>query len=219
MDITERHTGKRRVFDIIQLGTQYDAISRGFDYVLVSAIIINLLILIIDTFDPAMPFRPFYKTVEYITVVFFVVEYILRIWTAEYLYPDETNWPLLTYKKNLTSVLRSGRSADHPAVPASGFFALWLCCVPGAASVPRECAVRRVQCRGGRAAQQKGAVVFFDLYDPHYDAGVLDLYVFPRTRRAAGGFSERLFRDMVVGVHPAYGRLWGYLPDHAGWRL
>ena len=90
MDITERHTGKRRVFDIIQLGTQYDAISRGFDYVLVSAIIINLLILIIDTFDPAMPFRPFYKTVEYITVVFFVVEYILRIWTAEYLYPDET---------------------------------------------------------------------------------------------------------------------------------
>ncbi len=80
-------TKKRRVFDIISLGTKYDIPSRLFDYVLVSAIIINLLILIIETFDAAAPYTPFLKDIERIIVLFFIVEYILRVWTAEYLYP------------------------------------------------------------------------------------------------------------------------------------
>lgn len=89
-DQSTKHTGKHRVFDIIQLGTQYDTASRLFDYVLITAILINLLLLIVDTFDSAAAFRAVYKPVEYATAVFFIVEYALRIWTAEYLYPGDS---------------------------------------------------------------------------------------------------------------------------------
>ena len=88
-ETTEIHTGKRRVFDIIQLGTQYDWPSRIFDYVMISMILLNLTILIIDTFDSVNPLRPWYRPVEYTTVLFFIVEYALRIWTSEYLFPGE----------------------------------------------------------------------------------------------------------------------------------
>ena len=89
MDTQETHTGKRRIFDIIQLGTQTDLISRSFDYVLVAMIMINLLILVIDTFDPSVHYQMALNLIESVTVVFFVVEYILRLWTAEYLFPGE----------------------------------------------------------------------------------------------------------------------------------
>ncbi len=90
MDTQEKHTGKRRIFDIIQLGTQPDLISRGFDYSLVAMIMINLLILVIDTFDPAVHYQAVLDAVESVTVVFFVIEYVLRLWTAEYLYPGKS---------------------------------------------------------------------------------------------------------------------------------
>lgn len=90
MDIQEKHTGKRRIFDIIQLGTRYDMVSRIFDYVLIAAIFANLLILIIDSFDAATPYHTVLNVIELATVVFFTVEYVLRVWTAEYLYPGES---------------------------------------------------------------------------------------------------------------------------------
>ncbi|MBR1629223.1 MAG: hypothetical protein IJ679_08180, partial [Lachnospiraceae bacterium] len=62
---------KQRIFDIIQLGTQYDLPSQLFDYLMISMISLNLAILLIDTFDAAVPFRPLYKPIEYATVVFF----------------------------------------------------------------------------------------------------------------------------------------------------
>ncbi len=80
---------KKRVFDIIQLGTRYDWQSRLFDYTMISMILLNLVILIIDTFDAAVPYRFIYRPVEAITVLFFTIEYALRLWTADYLYPDK----------------------------------------------------------------------------------------------------------------------------------
>ncbi len=87
-EVTRR--GRARVFDIISLGTQYDFLSCFFDYVLVTMIALNLVILIVDTFDSAVFLRPLYRPVEYVTVAFFTVEYALRVWTADYLYPDRT---------------------------------------------------------------------------------------------------------------------------------
>ena len=82
---------KKRIFDIIQLGTRYDLASRAFDYLMISMIVLNLFILVIDTFDAAVPYRYIYKPIESITVVFFIIEYILRLWTADHLYPGENN--------------------------------------------------------------------------------------------------------------------------------
>ncbi|MBQ9393078.1 MAG: ion transporter [Oscillospiraceae bacterium] len=78
---------KRRVFDIIQIGSDEDLPSRTFDIVLVAAIVLNILVLFLETFDALAPWQGVFNVIEIVTVAIFCVEYALRIWTAEYLYP------------------------------------------------------------------------------------------------------------------------------------
>lgn len=78
---------KKRIFDIIQIGKKDDLTSRAFDIFIVLTIITNIAVLFLDTFDELSAYAPLFKTVETVTVVVFCVEYLLRIWTAEYLYP------------------------------------------------------------------------------------------------------------------------------------
>ena len=78
---------KKRIFEIISIGTRSDAISTGFDIVLVIMILLNISILVIDTFDASAPYRMILDTVEWLTVFFFTLEYLLRIWTAEVQFP------------------------------------------------------------------------------------------------------------------------------------
>jgi len=77
---------KRRIFDIIQLGNVSDLQSRAFDYFLVAAIIINILVMFLETFDGLKRYRGVFDALEAVTVAIFCVEYALRIWTSEYLY-------------------------------------------------------------------------------------------------------------------------------------
>ena len=78
---------KKRIFDIIQIGKKDDFPSRAFDIFIVWVIIINIAVLFLETFDELNGYAPLFKIVEMITIVIFCVEYLLRIWTAEYLYP------------------------------------------------------------------------------------------------------------------------------------
>ena len=81
---------KKRIFDIIQIGKRDDFISRAFDIFIVAVILANIAVLFLGTFDELRHYAPLFKWVEVITVLIFSVEYALRIWTAEYLYPDES---------------------------------------------------------------------------------------------------------------------------------
>ncbi len=81
-------TKKRRIFDIIQIGFDEDLESRLFDIILMLMILVNLFIAFFSTFDGSEPYMGVLGIVELITVIAFGVEYGLRIWTAEYLYPD-----------------------------------------------------------------------------------------------------------------------------------
>ena len=81
---------KRRVFDIIQIGNQNDIVSRAFDIFLVCVIILNITAMFLETFEELQPWRGVFDVVETVTVLVFCVEYILRIWTAEYLFPGES---------------------------------------------------------------------------------------------------------------------------------
>lgn len=81
---------KRRIFDIIQIGNQNDTPSRAFDIFLVCVIILNITAMFLETFEELQPWRGVFDVVETVTVLVFCVEYILRIWTAEYLYPGES---------------------------------------------------------------------------------------------------------------------------------
>ncbi len=78
---------KKRIFDIIQIGTTYDLPSKSFDIVLIVMILANLFIAIFETFDSSAAYLPLLDSVETVTVVFFTVEYILRVWTSDLLYP------------------------------------------------------------------------------------------------------------------------------------
>lgn len=78
---------KKRIFDIIQIGKKDDLTSRAFDIFIVLTILTNIAVLFLETFDELNAYAPLFKTVETVTVVIFCVEYLLRIWTAEYLYP------------------------------------------------------------------------------------------------------------------------------------
>ena len=81
---------KRRIFDIIQIGNQNDTPSRAFDIFLVCVIILNITAMFLETFEELQPWRGVFDVVETVTVLVFCVEYILRIWTAEYLYPGQS---------------------------------------------------------------------------------------------------------------------------------
>ena len=81
---------KKRVFDIIQISNTSDGLSRSFDICLVAVIIANILVMFLETFQSLRPYYALFRGVEIATVALFAVEYLLRVWTAEFLYPDRS---------------------------------------------------------------------------------------------------------------------------------
>ena len=80
---------KRRIFNIIQIGNKTDKLSRLFDYAIAILIFLNLFTTFFATFEESVPYKDTINTIEYVTCSIFAAEYILRIWTADYLYPDK----------------------------------------------------------------------------------------------------------------------------------
>lgn len=87
----ERIRKLRRLFEIIEVGNDLDWISRGYDYAYVFTVLLNLTASILYTFADI---REKYGTelflVEIITAVFFAADYILRVITSRFLYPELT---------------------------------------------------------------------------------------------------------------------------------
>ena len=81
---------KEKIFNIIQIGDKSNPISRMFDIFITVTIVANILVTFLQTFDELAFLKTVFKGVEYVTIFIFCVEYILRIWTAEYLYPDKS---------------------------------------------------------------------------------------------------------------------------------
>jgi len=79
---------RERIFEIIQIGNRGDAISRFFDYFIVVVIFINIAVLFMETFDVFEPYMPVLEVIEAVTICIFIVEYLLRLWTADFLYPQ-----------------------------------------------------------------------------------------------------------------------------------
>lgn len=81
---------KKRVFDIIQIGNRKDFISSAFDFFIVVMIVLNLFVTLFQTFDEAAPYEPVLDVIELVTIVIFTIEYFLRVWTADLLFPNKT---------------------------------------------------------------------------------------------------------------------------------
>ena len=78
---------KEKIFNMIKVDRNKDKSGKNFDRIVVGAIIINLIACIIETFEVGEFVTNVLLVLETATVVFFTIEYILRIYTAEYLYP------------------------------------------------------------------------------------------------------------------------------------
>lgn len=81
---------KKRIFDIIQIGQKGDLVSRFFDMFIVVVIVANISVLFLETFDELADYTSIFRIIEIVTISIFAIEYLLRIWTAGYLYPDKT---------------------------------------------------------------------------------------------------------------------------------
>ena len=83
---------KKKVFNIIQIGDKSNRLSRLFDIFIAIVICANILVTFLQTFDELAFLFPAFHAIEVITILIFCVEYILRIWTADYLYPDKSEF-------------------------------------------------------------------------------------------------------------------------------
>lgn len=79
---------RKRVFEIIEVGSPEDRPSRIYNFINMLAIVVNLTISILYTFEE---FRVKHGTmavsIEAITVAFFALDYLLRLSTAKVKYP------------------------------------------------------------------------------------------------------------------------------------
>ena len=77
------------VYNLVRSDDKNTLISNIFDSVIIFIIIVNVFLVILDTFDLPMWLQIVSKDVEVISVTIFTIEYLARLWTATYLYPDE----------------------------------------------------------------------------------------------------------------------------------
>ena len=88
---------KRRTFEIISKAESGDRISSIFDWSIMILIALSILTIILDSFQSIHErCQALFQAFEIITVIVFTIEYILRIWTADLLYP-EVKHPRLKY--------------------------------------------------------------------------------------------------------------------------
>ena len=82
---------RKRIFNIIQIGNKDDVPSRMFDIGITVVILLNILVTFMETFEELSELFPVFKVIEIVTVIIFCIEYIFRIITADFLYPEETH--------------------------------------------------------------------------------------------------------------------------------
>ncbi|SCX18400.1 voltage-gated potassium channel [Lachnospiraceae bacterium YSD2013] len=78
---------KKRIFDIIQIGSGKDFVSKFFDIFIAIVILVSLTATILSTFVEFKKYEAVLEVIELVSVIIFTIEYILRLWTANYLYP------------------------------------------------------------------------------------------------------------------------------------
>ena len=79
---------KRRTFKIIQPAEHGDRASKVFDLSIIALIIINVVLVIADTFTLPENVREIFSITETISVIVFTIEYILRLWTSDLLFSN-----------------------------------------------------------------------------------------------------------------------------------
>jgi len=83
---------KQKIYNIIREDDENSLIAQIFDSIIIALIIINVIAVIVDTFSLPSWISPILNALEIISVVVFSVEYVLRVWTADEMYPELTTF-------------------------------------------------------------------------------------------------------------------------------
>lgn len=93
---------KERIFSMISVGVVDEPVNQAYDVISTGALIINLAVSMMSTFDSLnREYGALFDLVEEITVAFFAVDFILRLYTATLLYPGDKTF--IAVRKYVTS--------------------------------------------------------------------------------------------------------------------
>ncbi|MCR9141651.1 MAG: ion transporter [bacterium] len=78
-----------RIFEIIETGKAGDRWSRLFDAGLIIIIVLNVVAIVLESFEELSDdFAPYFFAFEIVSITLFTLEYFLRVATANHAYPD-----------------------------------------------------------------------------------------------------------------------------------
>lgn len=88
---------KKRVFETVNNVEDSDRAGKIFNWLIMALIVLSIVSIVLESFtDIYEKGEPYFRIFEIITVVVFTVEYILRLWTADLLFPG-AKYPRLKY--------------------------------------------------------------------------------------------------------------------------
>ncbi|MBR4710756.1 MAG: ion transporter [Clostridia bacterium] len=96
---------KKRIFEIISKADEGDRASRIFDGVIMTLIALSVVSIVLESYRTiAEGGRTVFRVFEGVTIAVFTAEYILRVWTADLLYPGEKH-PRWRYCRSFMAVI------------------------------------------------------------------------------------------------------------------
>ena len=97
---------RKRMSAIVEMKSADDWISRGYNILNCVMLLINVAVTILYTFDRMeLQYGGVLLAIEAVTVAFFAVDYVLRVWTAPALYPNKTEFRAIRkYVFSLTGI-------------------------------------------------------------------------------------------------------------------
>ncbi len=81
-------TLKERVYNLIRDDDENDLLSTIIDYSIIGLILINVILVILDTFQMPEFYYPLAQSIEFVSVIIFTIEYGLRLWTSTLMFPS-----------------------------------------------------------------------------------------------------------------------------------
>jgi voltage-gated potassium channel len=80
-------TLKERLYNLIRDDDENDLISTIIDSFIIFLIVVNMVLVVLDTFEMPQWYLEIAFTVEAFTVAIFTIEYLARLWTSTLMYP------------------------------------------------------------------------------------------------------------------------------------
>ena len=81
-------TIKHKIYNIICDDNQHNTVGKIFNTVIVLLILLNVVTIVADTFDLPSTAKTVINYIDTISVIIFTIEYLLRIFTADLLFPN-----------------------------------------------------------------------------------------------------------------------------------